>query len=258
MFIFPANHALSQALELIWLEIDNTDTTIFYSQHKNNRWSAKESLATGSKIKLTPAIASRANNRVAVWVTSSEAGELSLVYSIKPGKNWQIPQPIYFNFQETTAPALISFNHQFFLFFTGNRNDDDDIYMSRFENNGWSEPIMVHPDNSVPDLLPEPRIINGVLTVVWQHFDGDRYVYKSQEVLSLSNNQNKQTIRKLNFQRQSPRKAAKNELQNNKTKILKTKFNVNLPSDFKGVGLSKAYAQEEQEMPALHINSDLD
>lgn len=257
IFIFTAHQAFSQNLDLIWLEVDNTDSTIFFSQHKNNRWSAKQSLATGSEVKLTPAIASHANKHVAVWVTSSESGKLSLVYSTKPGRKWRTPQPVRFNFQETTAPVLISFSNQFFLFFAANSNDDDDIYMSTFENNGWSDPIMVHPDNSVPDLLPEPRIINGALTLVWQQFDGDRYIYRSQELLSPGMGYNKQAKGKLSFQLQSPGKVAQNALQTTNTKILKTKFNVNLPSDFKGVGLSKAYAQGDQEMPVLHIHSEL-
>ncbi|MFT5698311.1 MAG: hypothetical protein ACI8ZB_001166 [Desulforhopalus sp.] len=254
LLIFAPSYVFSQVIDLIWLEINNIDSTIYYSQHKNNRWSAKQSVSTGDDIKLTPAIASSANKSIAAWVTSYHSVGLSLAYSIKPGKSWKTPQPIQFNFQETTGPALIAFNHQFFLFFAGNKNDDDDIYMSVLEKNRWSSPIMVHPDNSVPDLLPEPKIINGALTVVWQHFDGDRYVYKSQEVIPTTNSQNKQKKRKLNFQETSPKKAAKKELQPNNTKILKTKFNVTLPSDFKGVGLAKAYVQKDKKMPALYIN----
>ena len=258
MFCLTSTLAYSQEVDLIWLERDNSDSTIYYSRYINDHWTAKKSLASGSKIKLTPTIASMTNKSVAVWVTSMEPNGLTLAYSIKPNKRWQTPQPLQFNFTETTAPALIVFKHQFYLFFAGNRGDDDDIYMSIFEKSGWSDPIMVHPDNSVPDLLPEPRIIDGALTIVWQQFDGDRYDYKSQEVLSLDMSQNKQKERKLDFQRHVPRKATKNELQTRKTKVLKNKFNVNLPRDFKGVGLSKAYVPEDPEMPALHINSESD
>lgn len=258
MLLFSVTFAYSQELELIWLETDRTDSTIYYSQHKNNRWSPKQRLTTDNEIKLTPAIASNADKHIAVWVTFEESGKLSLSYSIKQGGQWRPPQPVEFNFHEITAPAIINYSHKFYLFFAGNNRDDDDIYMSTFDNNSWSDPVIIHPDNSVPDLLPEPRIINGTLVLIWQQFDGDRYVNQKQEIVPLNKSRSKMARQRLNIKRQSPEKAPQIDLRPKHKNILKTKFNTNLPPDFKGVGLINAYANNEQEMPTFYILSESD
>ena len=244
-----------QVVDLVWLEIKDTDSIIYYSQYKKNKWSVKVPIAAGKEIKLSPTIASTKNISLAIWVTIVEPSGLSFNYSRKNLSEWQKPQQVPFEFDEATGPALIFFNQKFCLFFAGNRSEDDDIYMSIYENNGWSEPIMVHPDNNTPDVLPEPKIINGVLTLFWQHFDGDHYVYKSQEVVMTGEDAKSSVVQNLNFHRTQPKTASKNDVQNKKERILKTKFNIDLPSDYDGIGPAKAYDQNDSEMPALHINS---
>lgn len=255
LLYFSAAPAFCQDVELVWLEAEGAETTICYSLYRDNGWSPKRILAKGKEMKVTPAIASIKNKSMAIWVNVSELAQLSLTYAIGTDGNWQLPRKLHFDFQETTAPALIAFDQRFYLFFAGNYNDDDDIYMTVFDNNHWTEPEMVHPDNSVPDVLPEPRIVNGTLTVEWQHFDGEKYVSHSQAVGGREDSAGIAASHNRSFQTAIPEKLAAKQLRKDTIHILKRKFNIDLPDDFRGVGLARAYIPAEAEMPALHVNT---
>lgn len=252
--ILVTSQVFSQTIDLVWLETDNTGSTIFYSQYNEKQWSAKTPIAAGKEVKLSPTIASTKDVSMALWVTMAEPPWLSFTYLRKINQKWQTPQQAPFNFNETTGPALIAFDQKYFLFFAGNRSDDDDIYMSVYENDGWSDPIMVHPDNTTPDVLPEVQINDGVLTLIWQHFDGNEYVYKSQKVFTTEDT-SYSVIQDLNFQEIFPKDATENDVQNKEEQILQARFNIELPPDYNSLGPGKAYVQDDLEMPALYIKS---
>lgn len=52
---------------------------------------------------------------------------------------------------------------------------DDEIRWSRRVDGRWSSPERVHPDNAVPDVIPDVIAIDGGALVVWSWFDGNDY-----------------------------------------------------------------------------------
>ena len=56
---------------------------------------------------------------------------------------------------------------------------DDEIRWSRRVDGKWSTPERIHPDNDVPDLMPDVIAIDGGALVVWSWFDGNDYRLRS-------------------------------------------------------------------------------
>ncbi|MGW8192693.1 MAG: sialidase family protein [Desulforhopalus sp.] len=252
---FSTVAAFSRDLELIWPEPEEGGTVICYSRYRDNKWSSKRILAAANGLNVTPAVASSGGKNLAIWVHAAEQGKLSLSYSTGNNGNWGSPQELPYDFQETTAPALVFFDGRFYLFFAGNHNDDDDIYMAFFDDNTWSDPVMIHPDNNVPDILPEPQIVDNTLAVRWQHFDGDRYIYQNQKLFDSGDISAFQPARWHRFQKVKAQNVPGDKPPKHTRDILKEKFAVNLPKDFRGIGLARAYIPDDDEMPALHINA---
>lgn len=252
LLIIIGQEAYCQNAELIWLETEGIRATIYFAEYRNNGWSSKQKVVSRKGLIVTPSVASRNESRMAVWVTVDEHASLFLGYSISKNGKWLAPKELHFDFQETTAPSLIVFNNTYYLFFAGNSQGDDDIYMSFFVDNDWTEPVMVHPDNNVPDILPQPGFVDGALTLTWQHFDGDLYIYSSQTIAAPFS----PALDKIKFQGMKPEKHPHRRIARNSPKILRDKFQIGLPADFKGLGLASGYARNEKENPAFHFTAE--
>jgi hypothetical protein len=68
------------------------------------------------------------------------------------------------------------------LAWSGVQNHDDDIYFSRWQGVKWAKPALVHPDNNVPDILPQLSLsLEGKPLITWTSYNNGRYVYSLGE-----------------------------------------------------------------------------
>ncbi|MCP4202646.1 MAG: hypothetical protein GY769_12010 [bacterium] len=52
---------------------------------------------------------------------------------------------------------------------------DDEVFWSRHQNGGWSSPAKLHPENTVPDIMPRVVAVPGGALVAWSQYDGKDY-----------------------------------------------------------------------------------
>lgn len=137
---------------------------------------------------------------------------------------------------------MIICNGTYYLFFAANTNDDDDIFMSIFIDGSWSSPIMVHPDNTVPDILPHPNLVDGELSVSWQQYDGDQYVLQRQLIDSPL-----EPTPTYEFQKRLPQHLPGKAKVRNGPEILQETFQLSLLPDFHGIGLIRGYSRQNAQ-----------
>ncbi len=221
-FFFVPQSVFSEEIDLTWMEANSEETIIYYSSKTGNTWTPKEVVAKGYKFMFTPAVASGNERIMVVWVESNGPRNHKIFFSEKISDSWSNPKEISTSFQEVSAPALIIYNHKFHLFFAANNGDNDDIYMSSYDNTYWSVPKRIHAGNSVPDILPQPEVSNGILSVMWQSYNGSNYITMEQELLTTS-------------------KTSANRLKRKNISKNKNPSPEDLPEEFQGIGRVQKY-----------------
>lgn len=224
----------SQEMDLVWMQNDDGITTIYHAKKTKSDWSGQQAISTGDNLKVTPAIASNDELKLAVWVEGDGTGKLYLRYTLQKNESWSSPQGIALPFRETTAPVLVFYNNVFYLFFAANYGIDDDIYMCRFDGNRWTDTVRIHQENDVPDILPEPRIIDAILLVSWQQFDGTQYVTLQQSVANANELTTSENTPITMAEKAGTDSSAISEL----------------PPGFKGIGRIHGYMADDPERPA--------
>ncbi len=115
-----------------------------------------------------------------VWVAWIQlhgvSGKLKFRRKIKG--NWQPIQNLATGFKTNMAPTLVVDQEGIpWIAWAGVQNQDEDIYFSHWQGNRWTKPTLVHPDNDVPDILPELSLSpEGTPQINWTGFNGRKYI----------------------------------------------------------------------------------
>ncbi len=169
----------AQDAEFIWAEDDYSGSQIYLSQHKNGVWQPAQKIIDDHNLNILPTLGGNSKNqRLAVWSTVDNKAKSVLKFSIRNGNHWTVPQILTDQMPTNLAPvAVFDANDIGWVFWSANNGEDDDIYVSKYEQGIWSNPEMVNDENNTPDILPEAGLDNnGNIWVSWQQLQDNGYV----------------------------------------------------------------------------------
>jgi hypothetical protein len=170
--------------DLIWSENLEKSSRILISRYRNDQWSNPDEIEESKKYSILPALGSDGKgNRLAVWVEIQNDGRSLLKYRFSKKDDWKESEYIQTVNEVNLAPVVVfDISGSPFVFWSSNNGADDDIYMSRWNENYWAEPKVIHEQNDVPDILPTAGLgEDGKIWVCWKYLDaGGEYVERCQ------------------------------------------------------------------------------
>lgn len=170
--------AYGQEAEFIWSEDDQSTSRILMSTYKNGTWLPSEKIIEDQNWNLLPTLGINSkNHKLAVWSMVDDNRSM-LKYAINLGDGWQSAQVLSDQMLTNLAPVIVfDTTDVCWVFWSANNGTDDDIYMSRYKLGKWTDPILIHEDNDVPDILPEAGLDDaGNIWVSWQVLTDSGYV----------------------------------------------------------------------------------
>lgn len=176
-----ANASVADAVALlVWAERDDHGRyAMQISQYDGRRWTEPLRIADGDDEQILPAVGS--NDQGDVWVAWTELHGLFGVirYRVALRGVWSAPATLASNTLSDMAPSVtVDADGQAWMVFSGSDGSQDDIFVARWVDAGWSRPERIHPENNVPDILPRIfRDAGGRPVVQWRNFDGEAYQY---------------------------------------------------------------------------------
>jgi len=161
--------------QIVWSEFDGATHQIYFSRLNDKTWLQKTRLSNDDRVNLIPSLSTDEKNRTWVVWSAFDGHGIQLSTAYFDGQNWSttdLPSGMTYN----TAPAVVTVNGTAWIVWAGFDGGDDDIFFTRRTSQGWDEPVRVHPDNAVPDILPTIWLdANGTVQVRWYGFDGNVY-----------------------------------------------------------------------------------
>ncbi|MDH3746295.1 MAG: hypothetical protein OES47_14445, partial [Acidobacteriota bacterium] len=114
------------------------------------------------------------------WL-EGDGGEMNAVMSSRrTDDGWegiQIVSPFSGHAQLAPAGAVLE-DGSWLLVWAAVDGEDDEIMWSRFDGSAWSPAARLHPDNSVPDIVPAVTAVSRGALVAWSQDDGKDYRLK--------------------------------------------------------------------------------
>ena len=170
---------------LVWGEQNQRDSVydLYFSAQENGEWSAPEEMSDSGLPDILPSFGS--NSRGDLWLVWTQLSDVTgrLQFRRRINGNWQPVQTLETGLKTNMAPSLIVDQQDIpWLVWAGVKDQDDDIYYSRWQGEDWTQPALVHPDNTVPDILPELSLSPaGYPRVRWKGYNNGEYVYFTRE-----------------------------------------------------------------------------
>ena len=114
------------------------------------------------------------------WLEGDGGEKNSVVVARRVGDLWapsETVSPLSDQAQLALSGTVLG-DGSFLLVWAAVDGDDEEIMWSRYGDSAWSEPARIHPDNSVPDIVPAVAAVHGGALVAWSQFDGKDYRLK--------------------------------------------------------------------------------
>lgn len=166
-----------QSSELIWAENDGDVSGIYHSEIKGGSIGVKKTLIESDGVNILPSISIDGNGNTTVVWSNIVVQNTILNYLIIKADGSKLGGLIQTGFSTNLAAVVIhdSFNTPW-LFWSANNGGDDDIFVSRFIENNWTVPLLVHSKNNFVDMLPQAGMdSDGTVWVSWQQMNDGTY-----------------------------------------------------------------------------------
>lgn len=165
--------SLAIEAEMIWSENIGHKNTIFLNRYHEGRWMAPESIAESERLSILPAIGSDGEgNRLALWVEIQNDNRSLLKYRFFKNQKWSSAETMPGQQNENLAPVVVydAFRHPIVFWSSNDGENDDDIFMARWNANGWESPKRINDENDVPDILPQAGMDReSSVWLCWKH-----------------------------------------------------------------------------------------
>ena len=165
--------------EFCWSEEFEGGSRIVHSTYRAGAWGGKRTVHSDGDLNILPSIAAAPNGDLVVVWTAFDRNRFSLKYSLGygtgPELNWSAARVLTDKLSTNLAPLVIhDRSSTFWVFWTANDGDDDDVYQSRLGAGGWSPPVRVHAQNKTPDILPLAGLSeSGAMWLRWDRLQGN-------------------------------------------------------------------------------------
>ena len=173
----------SIAAELIWIEHGDMHQ-IHFSEYSQNGWTLPRVIWKGKNYINSLAInTDREGAKFLVFTEYLKSAKVLKSISKPANENEWSESVLLSDFgRENLAASMVQdMEGVVWLFWSANRGDLDDIYLSKMVMQNWSEPIKVNVDNDVPDTNPIASLNeNGEVMVEWQTFSMETGSYVTQ------------------------------------------------------------------------------
>lgn len=164
---------------IVWSEPDGNDFDVWFSQVIDEKWTAPERVEkTPDFLDALPCAAETSTGHVVVWTRFVKPGTNELVYAVRDAQGWGPAQSLKTGMSLNMASTLARDSEgTLWLGWAGFDGSDDDIYVSRWESDGWSARRRVNRNDFQPDVLPQLAIgDDGKPRITWRSLESSGYV----------------------------------------------------------------------------------
>ena len=168
-----SNEAPHPRAELLWIEQLQTEYQVRFSELIDGQWTPPKVLFASDNSLTSPALGSSSSgDRLAIWTEQRRAKTVLQSMHQTAGGRWG-PARIFTDTGRENYAASIVFdlNDVAWVFWSSTRKALSEIFMAKSAETGWSKPQQIHPENSVPDILPVAALnTNGDVEVEWTQY----------------------------------------------------------------------------------------
>ncbi len=164
---------------IVWSEPAGSDFDVWFSQVIDEKWTAPERVALAPEfLDALPCAAETDDGHVVVWTRFTKPGVNELVYAVRNAQGWKPVESFNTGMVLNMASTLVKdADGTLWLGWAGFDGSDDDIYVSRWEDNKWSARRRVNRNDFQPDVLPQLAVgENGRPWIRWRSLEASGYV----------------------------------------------------------------------------------
>lgn len=174
----------SPLAELVWVEQQEKQNTIYISALINEKWTAPQQIYQSTELLTSPALGTdNSGNQLLIWTEYRRSKTVLKSSRRNNGESWQEPTLFSDTGSENYASCIV-FDRQnnAWVFWSSTRSDLSDIFFSKSEGFTWSRPQLVHSANAVPDILPIAALTpEGHVRVSWTRYSFKQNSYTQDE-----------------------------------------------------------------------------
>lgn len=165
-------------VDAVWSTSDGIGMEIFYSNRKDGVWSEPIQVTDDYFDNMYPVIDRDSLGRMWTFWTAYYNGRTEIHYSVFDGKDWKPGEFIVFDQKSNVAPSVvIDGKDKIWITWSANDGGFDDILFAYYQNGSWSEPVRLHAENDIPDVLPTVELEpDGNPVINWRMLADGKYI----------------------------------------------------------------------------------
>jgi len=183
-FLLPGN-LYPEELYSIGIRKDLAGKPISIKHYLNGKWE-EEPFPAGERFEgnFSPALGISPSNEIwVVWAARKSGEKPKIYFSRRRGTTWTEPRRVTDTKNSWEMTPCITFDGEGFpaVAWSGDINDNLEIYCARWNRDGFSSGVMVSTPDLSPDLSPALATSpDGRALLIWQGWDGDYFqAYRS-------------------------------------------------------------------------------
>lgn len=160
----------------------NENTILFWQNLDGKLTEVETPYSTESYISNISSTIDQRNQPLIVWIESGDRDNRLMMLAKDRNKKWLSPVVISASKKELSSPSLIrAGDGSVFLAWASDQNGNDDVYLTQYFDDEWTDVKAVNIANKVPDILPKLSIENdGSVGLAWRSFKTPIIGYEDQ------------------------------------------------------------------------------
>jgi hypothetical protein len=165
-------------IDVVWSTSDGRKMEIYYSCKSKGVWSEPEQVTDDHYDNMYPVVDRDSSGRRWVFWSAYDNGRMELRYAISTEDGWERSEDLASELKKNLAPSVvIDSQDRVWVVWSANDGGFDDIMFAYYQNGSWSEPVRLHAENDIPDVLPTVELDpEGNPVINWQMLAGGKYI----------------------------------------------------------------------------------
>lgn len=175
---FAVEPEVEPDIDVVWSSSDGLKMEIFYAQRKDGVWLDPVQISDDHYDNMYPVIDRDSSGRRWIFWTAYDKNTMALHYRTGRDTDWQPVEKLQTDRQTNISPTLVvDSEDRVWVAWSANNGDLDDIMYAYSDEEGWSEPALVHEENETADMLPVIDIGQaGAPFVTWRAVKDGKHV----------------------------------------------------------------------------------